>query len=288
MSGDLTVSRIVRKLSDELSPRYGAGEAKAMVRMIFGHLKGWSAVDLAVKANEHITPFMQEQIDVVVSRLKNNEPIQYIFGSAYFYGMEMKVTCDTLIPRPETAELVDMIVKDNEAKDLRVLDVCTGSGCIAVALARNLLFPSVTAVDISAGALAVARENAAKFHTDVNFIRADVLSEDGRAALVNSEYDIIVSNPPYIAESEKSGMDANVLDYEPHIALFVPDSDPLEFYSAIFDMAERCLSGNGRLYFEINPLFADRLVQLAAAKGFHDAVVFRDTDGKQRFLRASR
>lgn len=285
---DLPVYQVVKNIVDTLSPSYGAGEAKAMSRIILEHVKGWNSMDIAIKANEHITPFVQKQIADVVRRLLDNEPIQYIFQSAYFYGMNLKVTRDTLIPRPETAELVDIIVNENDRKDLRVLDLCTGSGCIALALARNLSFAAVTGVDISEGALAVARENASSLHADVNFIKADLLSAAGRAAVTGDMYDIIVSNPPYIAESEKSDMDANVLDYEPHLALFVPDDSPLEFYDAIMEIAIKCLAGHGKLYFEINPLFSEGLVKLAKSKGFVDVELLRDTYGKMRFLSASK
>lgn len=147
-----------------------------MMRIIFENLKGWSPVDIAVKSNEEITGFMSGKVDAVLERLLADEPIQYIFGNADFYGLKLKVTQDTLIPRPETAELVDIIVRDNNQKDLRVLDLCTGSGCIAVALARTLPFAEVTATDISDAALAVARENARALHVAVDFRHADLLA----------------------------------------------------------------------------------------------------------------
>lgn len=184
-----------------------------MAVIIFENLKGWTRTDMALKAGEHLTPFMLGKFDDVIAQLLKQKPIQYIFGNAWFYGMKLTVTPDTLIPRPETAEMVDFIVQENQRKDLRVIDLCTGSGCIAIALARNLPFATVTASDISAKALDVARGNARTLYADVRFVQSDLLTARGREALAGN-YDIIVSNPPYIAEKEKAGMSANVLDYE--------------------------------------------------------------------------
>ena len=210
--------------------------------------------------------------------------MEFIFGNADFYGMKLKVTRDTLIPRPETAELVDLIVKENNRKDLRVIDLGTGSGCIAIALSRNLPFAEVTAVDIS-----VARENAKALHCDINFVNADIISlADNHDTAIKGPFDIIVSNPPYIAENEKSEMDKNVTEFEPESALFVPDSDPLKFYKAELKYAETALSDGGRIYFEINPIYAEELKQLTEKSGFSDVELIRDSFGKERFLSASK
>lgn len=284
-----TVAEVMRGVVNRLSPEYGAGEARAMGRIIFENMKGWSAVDLAIKANEPMTDFMAGKIDGVVDRLLDDEPIQYIFGVADFYGMKLKVTPDTLIPRPETAELVDIIVKENMRKDLRVLDLGTGSGCIAIALARNLPFADVTAVDISGKALDVARENAAALHSQVRFLQGDILKLSDDGALPGEEkFDIIVSNPPYIADSEKQGMEKNVLEHEPASALFVPDDNPLEFYDAILKFARLSLADGGKVYFEINPRYAREMVTLCRGYGFDDADEMRDSYGKLRFMRAMR
>lgn len=274
---------VLQSIRQRLAPKYGDGEAREMGRIIFENLKGWSPVDLAIRQDEEISEFIRQKVDQVVDRLLNDEPIQQIFGVADFYGMKLKVTPDTLIPRPETEELVDLIVKDNQQKDLRVLDCGTGTGCIAIALKRNLPFPEVTAIDISDKALAVARENAKNLRAQVDFRHADMIrlpeSLDGK------QFDVIVSNPPYIAEHERAAMDRNVLDYEPATALFVPDSDPLKFYRAILEAAKDGMAApNGKLYFEINPLYADQLQALATRLGFADIQLIRDTDGKQRFL----
>ncbi len=285
---DMSVCAVVKEIVSRLAPRYGEGEAKAMARIIFENIMGWSAVDVAIKANETVTSMTLDRINAVVERLMANEPIQYIFGNAWFYGMKLKVTRDTLIPRPETAELVDMIVRDNQRKDLKVMDLCTGSGCIAIALARNLPFAEVSAVDISAEALAVAKENSASLHAPVHFIKADLFSREGQSLLEAERYDIIVSNPPYIAASEKKSMDSNVVDYEPGLALFVPDDDPLEFYKAIFSIGETALNDAGAIYCEINPVYVDDLVRLGHERGFGSIMTERDSYGKYRFIIARR
>lgn len=280
---DCELKKVLQSIRERLAPKYGDGEAREMGRIIFENLKGWSPVDLAIRQDEPISDFIQQKIDKVVDRLLNDEPIQQIFGVADFYGMKLKVTPDTLIPRPETEELVDIIVKDNQRKDLRVLDCGTGSGCIAIALQRNLPFPSVTAIDISDKALAVANENAKALKAPVNFRHADILQL--LQEFKGEQFDIIVSNPPYIAEHERATMDRNVLDYEPAAALFVPDSDPLRFYRAILQSAKSGLLANGgNIYFEINPSYAEELKQLAGEYGFDDVQLIRDTDGKFRFL----
>lgn len=280
----MTVNEIARHVVDRLTPCFGQGEAKAMMRIIFENLKGWSPVDIAVKSNEEITGFMSGKVDAVLERLLADEPIQYIFGNADFYGLKLKVTQDTLIPRPETAELVDIIVRDNNQKDLRVLDLCTGSGCIAVALARTLPFAEVAATDISDAALAVARENARALHVAVDFRHADLLAGEPRGC----SYDIIVSNPPYIAEKERDAMEPNVLEHEPALALFVPDADPLEFYRAIFRLAGDALAPGGRIYLEINPVYASELKSLAESEGFGSVDLIRDSFGKIRFAVVTR
>jgi len=273
----------LRKLREILRPLYGNGETEAIIRIMFHYLKGWNTVDIIMHEDASLSPLIKSEIDAILKRLVKHEPIQYITGEARFHGMEMKVTPDVLIPRPETDELVDIIVSDaGETEDLRVLDIGTGSGCIAIALASSLRFPTVTAVDISDAALAVARENASNLKANVSFIKEDILTVSPEGI-----FDIIVSNPPYIDESEKSGMEPNVLDYEPKIALFVPDDNPLLFYKRIAEIAVRKLSPAGKLYFEINPRHADELSRYLTDCGFDDVQVIRDSFGKLRFIKAT-
>lgn len=281
----MLVKELFRGIRKSLSVKFGEAEAKEMACVIFENLKGWSITDILVKGDNEISDYIVAKADDVVDRLINkDEPIQYIFGSAHFYGMVLKVNKFTLIPRQETAQLVDIIVDENrDRRDLKVLDVCTGSGCIAVALSRNLKFADVTGIDISSGALEVAMENAKSLKCDIDFICDDFFS------LANPSspcFDIIVSNPPYIADFEAKNMEPNVLDYEPHIALFVPDDDPLKFYHRISEYAQSALFLTGKLYFEINPLFADDLVSYLHKNGWHDVELVRDMYGKNRFVKA--
>lgn len=280
----LTYSQLAAEITRQLSEAYPLSEAKAMTRLIFERLKGFTPADLVLKGAQEAGDFIESKTADIVKRLLDNEPIQYIFGIADFYGMEFKVTPDVLIPRPETAELVDIIVKDwRDRTDLRVADLCTGSGCIACALARNLPFSEVTAIDISSPALKIAQENANNLKVRINFINEDVLSMQPTP----NTFDIIVSNPPYITEKEKAAMEPNVLEHEPYIALFVPDSDPLKFYRPISGFATHSLAPKGRLYFEINPDYAQQICDMLKAHGFTGIEVIRDTSAKQRFIKAT-
>lgn len=284
MTSDIKLKDFVADIKRRLSAIYPDGETESMTRIILEEMLHYTPVDVVLKKDAPVSAFMQEQAGKVVTRLLDYEPIQYIFGNTTFYGLEIKVTPAVLIPRPETEELVDIIVKEwGDKPDLKVMDFCTGSGCIAVALARNLKFPEVSAVDISGDALDVARENASSLRVKVAFRREDVLS---LVAPSSPEYDIIVSNPPYIAERERKAMERNVLDYEPSLALFVPDDDPLEFYKPIAGYAVKALSPGGRLYFEINPEYAGDMVKILKDTGFSDVTLQADMYGKQRFVTA--
>lgn len=277
----ISIGRLSRDMEAELTPLYGVGEAKAMTRLIFHHIKGWNLTDMIIHSDNEASDYILDSVRKILERLKTHEPLQYILGEAYFYGMNLKVNEATLIPRPETAELVDLIVKDfKDKKDLRILDVGTGSGAIAIALARNLPFADMRAIDISAEAVEIAKENAANLKAKVKFSVADIFTLQPET----DSLDIIVSNPPYIDESEKKDMDRNVLDFEPHSALFVPDSDPLRFYIAIAGYAMTALSAGGALYFEINPLRADDMKIMLSEKGFTDIRLHRDISGKFRFI----
>ncbi|MGN0211808.1 MAG: peptide chain release factor N(5)-glutamine methyltransferase [Muribaculaceae bacterium] len=270
----------IRKIRERLAGSYTKGEIDAMERIIFERLMGYSPVDMVLRADTTVPDFISEKIDDTIERLLAHEPIQYVLDDAYFYGLHFHVDRHTLIPRPETEQLIDLVAGQNTATDLQVLDVGTGSGCIAIALARTLKFAHVTATDISPDAIAVAERNAHELKTRVCFVVDDILST--RLAATPS-YDIIVSNPPYVTEMERAAMERNVLDYEPHAALFVPDDNPLLFYRTITDFALKALRPGGRLYFEINPLFADDMVMLLTNAGLADAHTEPDYTGKRRF-----
>lgn len=271
--------RATVKRLEEVYPR---GEALWLWREMLMRIKGWGQVELAIKAGDEVSEYLQRKVEEVTERLLRKEPVQYIFGMAEFYGLQLKVTPDVLIPRPETAEMVDMIVKWADGRtDLRVLDLCTGSGCIAVALARNLKFAQIAALDLSSKALAVAAENVKALKVKVNLKLGNALQLKDETS---PKYDIIVSNPPYIAESERASMDSNVVDHEPQMALFVPDSDPLRFYHAIARYAMTALVSGGVLYFEINPLYAIRLREELQQQGWDDVVIEADMQGLNRFI----
>ena len=253
-------------------------EVQAMIRVICEDVFHYDQVDVALRQESELPDFAPQRIADIIARLRRNEPLQYIVGHALFHGHQFKVTPAVLIPRPETEQLVDLIIDENPASDLRVLDMGTGSGCIAVSLARALKFAQVDALDVSRDALEVARENAAALKTKVRFFESDMLSPQppGR-------YDIIVSNPPYICWSEREAMESNVKDYEPGQALFVPDNDPLLFYKAIVPYAAQSLERGGRLYLEINQRFGNEMKRLLEDNGFDEVRIIEDSYGKSRF-----
>lgn len=278
----MTLKDLISSSKEKLVPTYGDGESKWLVRTIIEHVKGWNPVEIVLRRDNEVSDFIVGKVNDAVERLLRNEPVQYIFGDTYWYGMTLKVSPAVLIPRPETEELVDMIVKENRNSDLMVMDVCTGSGCIAIALAKNLPFAQVRANDISTEALDIARYNADAQRSKVDFYQEDALTMSSPG----ETYDIIVSNPPYIIESEKKNMDANVLEYEPHHALFVPDDDPLKFYKAISQFAYDSLKPNGKLYMEINPLFSSSLYEMFTGQKWGDVEIYPDMYGKKRFVKA--
>lgn len=275
-----TVNDAIRHLRGDLTPIYGRGETEAIIRLIFQHLKDWSPVDMIINENKPLSDYMQGKLADIEKRLLVQEPIQYITGIAYFYGMDFHVEPGVLIPRPETEELVDLIVSRNKRRDLDVLDIGTGSGCIAIALSRNLPFSNVTALDVSQKAIEVTDINAKELHARIKTVQADIFKWTPEP----DSYDIIVSNPPYVGESERTGMAANVLRYEPKEAIFVPDNDPLLFYRRIADVAKAGLKADGTLYFEINPLHATALHDMLADMGFVDIEIVIDSCGKRRFI----
>ena len=254
-------------------------EVQAMIRIICEDIFNYDPVDVALRQESELPDFAPERIADIIARLQRHEPLQYVVGNARFHGHKFKVTPAVLIPRPETEQLVDLIIDENTASDLRVLDMGTGSGCIAISLARALKFAQVDALDVSRDALEVARENAAALKVKVRFFESDMLALQPPA-----RYDIIVSNPPYICWSEREAMEANVKDYEPGQALFVPDNDPLLFYKAIAPYAAQSLERGGRLYLEINRRFGNEVKRLLEDNGFDEVRIIEDSYGNTRFV----
>lgn len=273
----MTLSELNSLIISDLTPALGQGEAKATARMLLEDDLHVTPTTLFTRGDRVLEPETVTRYRRFISRIAAGEPPQYLLGSAHFMGMELKVTPATLIPRPETAELVDIITdRCKNRPDLRVLDIGTGSGCIALALSRALPFADVEGIDISAEAIAVASENARKLGAKVDFHVQDIFSAPA------ATYDIIVSNPPYIAESERPSMERRVKDFEPDSALFVPDSAPLRFYTAITAYAKSNLDAGGLLAFEINPRFAEELKSMMESCGFNCEII-RDSFGKNRF-----
>ena len=275
-----------QELWHRLSEVYDAGEAKALARMLYEVRYGLGLGDLLMGRDEGVP---QDELEQIVVRLEHQEPIQYVLGQADFCGRTFKVSPAVLIPRPETEELCQWVVEEVReqwraaGEGLSVLDIGTGSGCIAVTLAAELAEARVTAWDISEEALLVARENARRNGVSVSFEHHDALHATTTAQPTT---DLIVSNPPYICNRERTAMEANVLEHEPHTALFVPDDDPLLFYRAIALYGREALKPGGRLYFEINPLYATSLSEMLRRMSYHDIAIKADQYGKQRMIRA--
>lgn len=281
-----TTQSLYKYIVQRLKASFADEEARAMADRLFEHYLNLTPTQRvmsgALPADENKIPFMEE----AVNKLLNQVPLQYILGFAYFMDMELMVNPAVLIPRPETEELVSMIIKhctDIKADHkLQILDIGTGSGCIAIALEQNVAGSSVTALDFSQDAIKVATVNAAKNNSSVNFILADILDESQWDLL--PACDIIVSNPPYVTHAEKPLMQPNVINYEPHTALFVPDADPLVFYRAIMMFAKSKLMKEGMLWLEINEAYGQEVINLFDDPRFKDRKLIRDIFGKYRFV----
>ena len=256
-----------------------------MAMQIAEHVLQLSRLQLSTERQSPVNEQIWADVEKILVRLQQHEPLQYVLGTTHFYGLELEVSPAVLIPRPETEELVDTIIKENAAaQDLNVLDICTGSGCIPIALSAHLHTQAVYGLDISEPALAVARRNALKYKQPVTWLQQDILAKD--LNLPPRSFDIIVSNPPYVLHQEKQLMRANVLDFEPHLALFVPDENALLFYNQIAAQALSLLKSTGVLYFEINETKAASLTLVLQELGYGTVKVDKDMFGKDRFIRA--
>jgi len=275
-------------LTNSLQVIYSNSEAQAIAALVVEHLLDLDSLRRMMNAQEPVPPAAVLALPALQARLLAHEPVQYVLGTAYFEGLELEVTPATLIPRPETEELVRLIVAEQAARSgLRVLDVGTGSGCLAIALACQLPAAGIMAVDISVEALAVARRNAARHAPAVEFQQVDILQEMP-AGLVPGTLDVLVSNPPYVRESERPLMRDNVLAWEPATALFVPDNDPLLFYRRLRDVGRELLRPGGALYLEINETLGLETAALLEGEGFAAVRVLADMFGKARIVRGTR
>jgi release factor glutamine methyltransferase len=278
-----TVGKIIKTFYNNLKEIYPETEIKAISEMVFEHFLKFSKSDLFIKQDQLLEDETVSDINLVIKRLQNHEPIQYILGYAHFYNCLFNVNTNVLIPRQETEELVDWIISENKnTPNLKILDIGTGSGCIAVSLAVNLNDTEVHAIDCSADALQVASRNALENNVRIFFQNEDILKPS--QILKNQHFNIIVSNPPYVMMSEKEKMQKNVLDFEPGLALFVDDNDPLLFYKAIINYSKSNLKPGGTLYFEINENLGGNVVQLFQNSGFEKITLKTDINGKNRMV----
>ena len=293
LSNQIAISNIKMKTYQEfwqsLTPLYDAGEAQAIVRTVLDVEYGMTLTDIICGKVNELSSDEERNLEEIITRLQNGEPVQYVLGEADFAGRTFHVEPGVLIPRPETAELCQWIeeevssLKADERK--QILDICTGSGCIAITLGLNLPNSEVTGWDISEDALRIAQGNVEMLkagNVRIEYQNALMLPKAAETA------DIIVSNPPYICEKEKADMEKNVLEHEPSIALFVPDEDPLKFYRAIAEYASSALKSEGALYFEINPIYEKETREMLEELGFKNIETKEDAFGKKRMMKAKK
>ncbi len=278
----ITLKQVSNNFKQELVSIYPPEEIKNFTWILFEHLLGFSKVDILMNEDKILDKNQQEFCKDALFQLKQHIPIQYIVGKEEFYGLKFKVNKHVLIPRPETEELVQWIIQNNHLESPCILDIGTGSGCIPIALKKSIPMANIMAWDISEDALSIAKENAITNNVVIEFLHQDALNP-----LLNKKFDIIVSNPPYVRESEKELMRDNVLLHEPDIALFVSNNDPLVFYREITKWAQKSLRKNGVLFFEINEYLAKETHALLSTYGFSDIVIKQDLFGKDRMIKGT-
>jgi release factor glutamine methyltransferase len=277
-----TMLATIQYIRNELRGLYSGAETEGLIRIIFHHTRGYTLTDLVLNRDETLKTEEVLYIRKIVERLKQYEPIQYITGSTEFAGLRLLVNPSVLIPRPETEELVQWILTA-EDRPLKAMDIGTGSGCIALSIKKNRPGWEISACDVSLPALQVAKDNATRNHLIIDFFQADILQWPTQEW--SRKYDLIVSNPPYVTDSERSSMNQNVLNHEPHQALFVRDLHPLIFYESIARFAATALNPAGSLYFEINESYGSQLYQMLEKEGFLKIEVKKDIHGKDRMVR---
>ncbi|MXN89977.1 peptide chain release factor N(5)-glutamine methyltransferase [Flavobacterium sp. Sd200] len=269
----------------KLAPLYDVMEAESFFSIALQELKGWKRVDVALNPQAELHQDEIEKWNDVLQQLESQKPIQYIFGHAHFYGLDFEVNSSTLIPRPETEELVEWIIHENKNRaNITILDIGTGSGCIAISLAKNLPNAQVFAIDVSNEALTLAKKNAMTNNVNLTFVQQDIL----KAEALPQQFDVVVSNPPYVRNLEKAEIRHNVLVYEPHLALFVDDNDALIFYRKIASLAKDSLPVGGKLYFEINQYLGKETVQMLEAAGYSNVILRQDMYGNDRMIACNR
>lgn len=288
-----TIGGIFTNYKKALTGLYDAKEVEALALIAISQVCDMSKAKIKAFPELEIPDVQIERLTHILSELITGKPIQYILGTTEFYGLTFKVTPYVLIPRPETEELVEWAIesaKENKLLNGNILDIGTGSGCIAISLKKNLPEFVVSAIDISTDALSVAKENADLNNVNINFVEADILSFTKKKSQISdlkSQVSVIVSNPPYVTDTDKLQMHTNVTDFEPHTALFVPEDEPLIFYNAIADFASEYLTPGGLLFFEINENYGKQTVKLLSDKGFKNILLRQDMPGRDRMIKAS-
>jgi release factor glutamine methyltransferase len=279
-----TIKYVTRYIKDELDNIYPEPEINSLIEIMMDHVVKLKKTDLLVNREQTITYKQFKKIEDITKQLKKQKPIQQILEKTEFYNITLKISPQTLIPRQETEELVDWIIKDAPPRKINILDVGTGSGCIAIALAKNIRLASVTAIDYKQEIIDIAKENAELNDVGIRFICSNILNEE----LPNETYDLIVSNPPYVRPSERKFMKRNVLDFEPYEALFVKDHDPLIFYRKIVELAGEQLRANGFFYFEINEHLGQEMASLMKKYKFRNICLKKDLNNKDRMIKAQK
>lgn len=285
-----TIGSVFTIYKQALAAVYEPNEIEALTLLTLSEITGSSKAQLKAFPERQLTIEQSKSITTMLTRLQTGEPLQYILGYTEFYGLPFKVNPSVLIPRPETEELVEWILSSVDSKGLAVdniLDIGTGSGCIPISLKKHLPQANVSTVDISANAINTAKENAALNNVEVSFVEDDILNPSSQS-LLNNHYSLIVSNPPYVTMHDKTRMHRNVTDFEPHTALFVPETDSLIFYKAIADFALKTLNCEGLLFFEINESLGNETVEMLKDKGFKNIELRQDMSGRDRMIRAQR
>ena len=278
----LTIKDIRAYLKIELEDLYDDNEISSLSRSIIKTIFRGSGLHELFNTQKSLGNEESLQIKNICEELRSGKPYQYILGETEFYNCSLEVTPDVLIPRPETEELTDIIIRENKDFKGEILDFGSGSGCISIALKINIRGSSVTGIDISDEALAVARRNAIRNNAEVNFMKNDILDFNYQGY---KKVEIIVSNPPYVRKSERSLMKRNVLDFEPSRALFVDDEDPLIFYGALLDISQKLLMTGGKIYFEINEALGEEMKKLMLSKGFSEVMILKDLNNRDRFAK---
>jgi release factor glutamine methyltransferase len=284
----MTLNEARTVLTKELKNVYESDELRNIIELVIEHITNMSRAEQVKNKVPYLTCTQLEDLDAITERLKKNEPVQYVLGEAWFAGMKFKVNKNVLIPRPETEELVDWIVKESQkskVKSQNIIDIGTGSGCIPITLKHQLPEANVSAIDVCSEALFNATENAIKLNTEVDFTLLDFLDEEKWNEL--PQYDIIVSNPPYVKQSEINTIHERVKEFEPHLALFVPDNDPILFYKKLSDFSMKHLNAGGKLFVEINEALGEAVSNLFRSAGFLNVDLKKDMQGKDRMVMAS-